>query len=76
MDVLLATDVAARGIDVKDIRLVINYSVPKNIEVIGNCRNTVLNFDLSVDVHPSNRKDRANGCGGGYSWNRLHSYHE
>jgi ATP-dependent RNA helicase DDX42 len=30
--ILVATDVAARGLDVKDIRTVINYDVAKNIE--------------------------------------------
>lgn len=30
--VLIATDVASRGLDIKDIRTVINYQVPKNIE--------------------------------------------
>ncbi|MEZ4910389.1 MAG: DEAD/DEAH box helicase [Saprospiraceae bacterium] len=30
--VLVATDVMARGIDIKDIQLVINYSVPKDAE--------------------------------------------
>ena len=30
--ILLATDVAARGIDVKDINKVINYDMPQNIE--------------------------------------------
>lgn len=30
LDVLIASDVAARGIDVKDIALVLNYDIPKN----------------------------------------------
>jgi superfamily II DNA or RNA helicase len=30
--VLVATDIASRGLDVKDIRTVINYDVAKNIE--------------------------------------------
>jgi ATP-dependent RNA helicase RhlE len=30
--VLVATDIAARGIDVKDITLVINYDLPDNLE--------------------------------------------
>lgn len=29
---MVATDVAARGIDVKDIEFVINYDMPSNIE--------------------------------------------
>ena len=32
-DILVVTDVAARGIDVKNISHVINYSVPQNVEV-------------------------------------------
>jgi ATP-dependent RNA helicase RhlE len=32
-DILVATDIAARGIDVDDIQLVINYDVPKDPEV-------------------------------------------
>lgn len=31
-DVLVATDVAGRGIDVKNVSLVINYDMAKNIE--------------------------------------------
>lgn len=30
--VMIATDVAARGLDINDIKLVINYDLPKNIE--------------------------------------------
>ena len=31
-DVLIATDIVARGIDIDDINLVINYDVPKDVE--------------------------------------------
>ena len=30
-DILVATDVAGRGIDVKDVSLVVNYDMAKNI---------------------------------------------
>lgn len=33
ISILIATDIAARGLDVKDIRTVINYDIAKNIEV-------------------------------------------
>jgi hypothetical protein len=33
-DVLVATDVAGRGIDVKNVSLVVNYDMAKNIEGI------------------------------------------
>jgi ATP-dependent RNA helicase DDX23/PRP28 len=31
-NVLIATDVAGRGIDVPDVALVLNYDMPNNIE--------------------------------------------
>ena len=33
-NVLVATDIAARGIDVKGIEMVLNYDCPNNIDVI------------------------------------------
>lgn len=32
LDILIATDVAARGLDIKDVTHVINYSIPQNSE--------------------------------------------
>ena len=32
-DILIATDVAGRGIDIKDVSLVINYDMAKSIEM-------------------------------------------
>ena len=32
LDVLVATDIVARGIDIDDIRMVINYDVPRDVE--------------------------------------------
>ena len=33
-DILVATDVAGRGIDIKDVSLVLNYDMAKSIEGI------------------------------------------
>lgn len=35
-DILVATDVAGRGIDIQDVSMVVNYDMAKNIE--GECR--------------------------------------
>lgn len=32
VNILIATDIAARGIDIQDINLIINYDFPLNIE--------------------------------------------
>ena len=32
IDVLVATDIVSRGIDIDDIRMVINYDVPHDVE--------------------------------------------
>ena len=49
--ILVATDIASRGLDVKDIRTVINYDVAKNIETYvhrigrtGQCLITLHHF--------------------------------
>lgn len=34
-DILVATDVAGRGIDIQDVSMVVNYDMAKNIE--GEC---------------------------------------
>ena len=42
-DILVATDVAGRGIDIKDVSLVINYDMAKNIEMYTHrCEVTLL----------------------------------
>lgn len=57
--ILVATDIASRGLDVKDIRTVINYDVAKNIETyvhrIGRTgtHSTFSDDFLGVLTHPS-----------------------
>ena len=48
IDILIATDVAARGIDVEDVDMVINYDVPQDVE---------------YDVHRIGRTGRAGKSG-------------
>jgi ATP-dependent RNA helicase DeaD len=48
IDILIATDVAARGIDVDDVDMVINYDVPQDVEYY---------------VHRIGRTGRAGRCG-------------
>merc|ERR1719198_1636988 len=51
--ILIATDVAARGLDVKDIKFVINYDFPNNIEDY---------------VHRIGRTGRAGATGSAYTF--------
>merc|ERR1740122_274357 len=57
--VLVATDVVARGIDIRDIRVVVNYDMPTNIESYvhrigrtarGNDRGVSLGYVVNEDL--------------------------
>jgi ATP-dependent RNA helicase DDX23/PRP28 len=67
-DALVATDLAGRGIDVPDVKLVINYNMAKNIE--GTCAI----WFASVLIHrlrTSYRENRScwkEGCGNYFPW--------
>jgi len=50
--ILVATDVASRGLDVKDVKYVVNYDMPKQIEDY---------------VHRIGRTGRAGNTGSSYS---------
>jgi len=52
-NILIATDVASRGLDVKDINVVINYDMPNSIEDY---------------VHRIGRTGRAGATGDSYSF--------
>jgi len=54
--IMIATDVAARGLDVKDIRYVVNYDFPRQIEDY---------------VHRIGRTGRAGATGTAYSFFTL-----
>lgn len=41
-DILVATDVAGRGIDIQDVSMVVNYDMAKNIE--GKCEDSGCNL--------------------------------
>ena len=65
IDILVATDVAARGIDVDDVDLVINYDLPQNSEYyvhrIGRTARagrtgTAISFVTSKDIANADRK--------------------
>jgi ERCC4-related helicase len=47
-DVLIATDVASKGLDFNEIQHVINYDMPKEIEDYGICRDIKRQFHLCV----------------------------
>lgn len=61
-DYLVATDVAGRGIDIKNVSLVINYDMPKSIE--GKLIFILTQFYLFLDyIHRVGRTGRAGNSG-------------
>lgn len=64
MHILIATSVAARGLDIKNVEHVINYDMPKTIEEyvhrigrtgrVGNCGKATSFYDSEIDSSISN----------------------
>ena len=77
-DILIATDVAARGIDVDDVEAVFNYDLPQDDEYYvhrigrtgraGRCFNYDLPQDDEYYVHRIGRTGRAGRCGKAFSF--------
>lgn len=61
VDVLLATDILARGIDIDDISLVVNYDVPRDSEDyvhrIGRTARAASSGEATTFVSPKERQD-------------------
>ena len=49
-DILVATNVAGRGIDIKDVSMVINYDMPKTIDGTCKMRNFVNLNDCLLEL--------------------------
>ena len=50
-DVLVATDVASKGLDFPNMQHVINYDMPEDIENYGEAFNTFINLPVSCIRH-------------------------
>ena len=53
-DILVATNVAGRGIDIKDVSMVINYDMPKTIDgqcLVCKCYFTVYSNMIRTSKH-------------------------
>lgn len=48
---LVATDVASKGLDFEEIQHVINYDMPDDVENYGLCLDSVFYFNKTVTLH-------------------------